>query len=358
MAIEIGDRLDEIVELIREGKKPSATVREILRWVVAERRGTYVVYLVRHELEERNLITEPDFESVYLDSEVEFVLSDYQPVESTVGESKSADDTLVEETAANDAVQNISIKYAHVEPAYKVSRLEASNRPPIYIAPDASISDAITIMLTNGFSQLPVMTSEREVKGVISWYSIGSKLALGKSGTAVRELMDDAQEIKYDDSIFLAIDVINQLDYVLVRGSDKKITGILTATDLNYQLKQVSESFMLLSEIENYIRKLIEPKFSKELLNLAKDPNDVERIIESVSDMTFGEYVRLLENQARWDMLGIKISRHIFCSKVDEARKIRNDVMHFDPDGIPADKLKSLRDFSAFLQKLHKFSLF
>ena len=35
-------------------------------------------------------------------------------------------------------------------------------------------------MLSNDFSQLPVMTGPRELKGIVSWKSIGSRLALDK----------------------------------------------------------------------------------------------------------------------------------------------------------------------------------
>ena len=35
-------------------------------------------------------------------------------------------------------------------------------------------------MLAHDFSQLPVMTTSREVKGAVSWKTIGSRLALKK----------------------------------------------------------------------------------------------------------------------------------------------------------------------------------
>jgi hypothetical protein len=38
--------------------------------------------------------------------------------------------------------------------------------------------------------------------------------------------------------------------------------------------------------------------------------------------------------------------------KFESVRKIRNEVMHFDPDGIPEKDLMTLREFSRFLQRL------
>jgi DNA-directed RNA polymerase specialized sigma54-like protein len=40
------------------------------------------------------------------------------------------------------------------------------------------------------------------------------------------------------------------------------------------------------------------------------------------------------------------------CGQLDQVRKIRNDVMHFDPAGIQATDLQSLRNFARFLRKL------
>ncbi|SNR63871.1 CBS domain-containing protein [Hymenobacter mucosus] len=357
MEITIDEKLEEVNTLISEGRSPSVTVRELLSWVLAERRGYVVVTLIRLKLKRHNLITLPDFESAYLDSEIEFVHHTYTDDET----SQDTSDTVPE--TDNDADQpDISEpvalgRYSKIEPAYKISRLEAANRSPVYVSPDSDLEHAITIMLANRFSQLPVMTNEREVKGIISWASIGSRMALGKRDSLVREFMEPHQEMRHNDSIISAINIVNQHDYVLVRKDDKRISGIVTASDLNFQFQQISESFMLLSEIENYIRRLLEPKFNVELLNTAKDPNDTERTIESVSDLTFGEYIRLLENPERWNMLNLAISRKIFCEKIDQTRKIRNDVMHFDPDGIRPEDLKSLHDFSIFLQKLHSFNL-
>ncbi len=70
---------------------------------------------------------------------------------------------------------------------------------------------------------------------------------------------------------------------------------------------------------------------------------------------TFGEYIRLLENGERWTKLGLKIDRVKFTEQLRRIRDIRNDVMHFDPDGITEDALRrpGKRRFSRFLEQLH-----
>jgi hypothetical protein len=68
--------------------------------------------------------------------------------------------------------------------------------------------------------------------------------------------------------------------------------------------------------------------------------------------LTFGEYIRLLENPERWERLQLTIDRALFCKNLDRVRAIRNDVTHFDPDGITPDDLETLRKFTNFLKQL------
>ena len=74
-------------------------------------------------------------------------------------------------------------------------------------------------MLAYDFSQLPVMVGERDVKGIVSWTSVGRGLALGGklNDTEVRECMDQARIISADKSLFDAINDIVSNQYVLIQ---------------------------------------------------------------------------------------------------------------------------------------------
>ena len=241
---------------------------------------------------------------------------------------------------------------AYGDPIYRIVRLAASTRRPLSVAPETKLEEAITHMLTNDFSQLPVMTREREVKGIITWASIGSRLAMGKNCFVAREFMEQHHEIRSDASLISAIGIIAEHQYVLVRGHDQKITGIVTASDLSLQFQQLAEPFLLLGEIENHLRKFIGQRFTPTELKSVKDPTDPKRVVSSVADLTYGEYKRLLENQERWDKLNITVDRKTCIEKFENVRRIRNDVMHFNPDGIPERDLQAIREFARFLQRL------
>ena len=337
------DRLDAIAADLRQGTEPpSTTVRDFLSWFGAQRRGYWIVASIRDHLRERGLETKPDFELAFIDSSIQFV-----PAE----QEKAGGTTLHVDAAGTESDLILPASYA--DPRYRISRLAAANRQPVSVAPTAPLEQAVTLMLANDFSQLPVMTSPREVKGTISWKSMGTRLALGRNGTSAQQFMDTHQEISAHSSLYEAIPIIVRHDYVLVRGGELIISGIITASDLSDQFGQLAEPFILLGEIENQIRRMIASKFTNEEFKAAQDPADSDREGNGAAALTFGEYVRLLQNPERWARLQMPIDRATFIKELDQVRAIRNDVMHFDPDGILPDQLERLREFSSFLDRLH-----
>ena len=242
---------------------------------------------------------------------------------------------------------------AAADPAFRVGRLLPPNSRPLSVSPDCTLNEAVTLMLRHNYSQLPVMTNERDVKGIVSWETIGPRLAIrGTPVQFVRECMKSHFEVLSTDLLFRVIGDIVENSYVLVRGEDRTITGILTTTDLSFQFQQLAEPFLLLGEIENHIRSLIDGKFTREELGSIKDDADDDRTIESVADLTLGEFIRLLGNPEYWTKSGLRVDRKVFTQELDRVRQIRNDVMHFDPDGITSEDHALLRHFLHFLHEL------
>jgi len=344
------ERLTDIANKLRDGERsPVVTVRSFLGWFFgAQRRGHWIVSYIRGLLDDASLRTEPDFESAYLDAEMHFELVD----KAEASREHTIATEIAETVTISDHKEVRVVSTAFADPTYRVSKLAAANRIPVSVKPDTTLMEAATLMLAHDFSQLPVMTNERDVKGVVSWKSIGTRLSLGQSPVTAHEAMEPHAEISADASLFTAIPLIVQHEYVLVRGSDQRIGGIVTTSDLSLQFQQMTEPFLLLGEIENHIRRLISSHFDQGELSAAKDSADGAREVETAADLTFGEYKRLLEDPGRWERLSLCIDRAVFIGLLDKVREIRNDVMHFDPDGIPENDLNALRDFARFLRTL------
>jgi predicted transcriptional regulator len=356
MPYYIPDTLKEIAEQVKQSQHPAVTVRVLLSWFGAQRRRNATVRAIREALDKLKIKAEPDIDVAYIDGLVSFsALDSSEPatpadIISTVHIPLQVGDSHTQVDSIEKELTSV------VDPTFRIGRLASANRPPLSITPDANTQEAVTLMLKNDFSQLPVMTSERTVKGLFSWKSLGSRLSLGCTCMFVREAMDSYQEVSFEASIFAAIGLIVQNECVLVRGMADKICGIVTTSDLSLQFGQLGEPFLLLGEIENHIRAMTAGKVTREELLAARDPNDPNREIEDVSDLTLGELIRLFEEPTKFLRLGLKIDRKMFIRDLEDIRRIRNEVMHFDPDGISENDLLKLRTFVEFLRRLHRLA--
>lgn len=327
----IKNSLDSIDSTDREQTFP---VRTILGWFGVSRRGAKISNKIRSELKKYELITDPDFEQVYIDKSVTF--------------KKKLSETLSD---------NLDI-----DPSHKIGRLKAANSKPTFINRDAKLSQALTLMLLNDFSQLPVMQSERSPNGFISWKTIGEKLAIPSSlsdleNKTVSDFMsDDVVIVTKDETIFSVLTQISKNDFLLIKESTNNsfITGIVTISDLNDQFHMLAKPFLLISEIENGIRQLLDKlDLTNSELEAAKNPNSSETI-ESIADLSFGGYYTLLGKPDIWSRLGLSLDRQTFIETLDKIREIRNDIMHFDPDGLDDESIKTLEEFAHFLKSLRK----
>jgi hypothetical protein len=160
-------KLSEIAtELQAGGDSPIVTVRLFLSWFFgSKRRGTWIVPYIRSCLHEARLSTLPDFESAYLNATMQFQLLAPSSIQSDLSPD------VVETVTVTDHAEVRVTNTIFADPTYRVSKLAAANNKPIVVRPDSTLTETVTALLANDFSQLPVMTNERDVKGVISWAS-------------------------------------------------------------------------------------------------------------------------------------------------------------------------------------------
>jgi CBS domain-containing protein len=333
------DWLDQIHAQAKDNQDPSVTVRELLKRFDAQRRGINVVSKIRSALAAHQLETFPDFEGEYIDNLIHFRIA------------KKSENALPSDQKGPVGQEPLT------DVAFRIGKLPAANKTPLSVKPNQTVSEAITLMLVNDYSQLPVMTTEREVKGVVSWKSISRSLGVHGMNvdSEVRNCTDAAQVISADESLFDSIDKIVNNQYVLVRNLENKIAGIVTTSDLSLQFRQLAEPFLLLSQIENQIRQIIvRGGFTREQLRAYADRKDSKELesVQSVADLTLGEYLQLLADPQSWKQLQLSLDRTIFIHRLDTIPVIRNDVMHFDPDPISDEELATLRRFTVFLQQL------
>lgn len=298
------------------------TGRDLLSRFGYARRGRWVVAEIREALEARHLRTFPDFEFEWVDNPLTVILDD----------------------GADGAEPR-----SPTDPTVRVGMLPAAHNTPVSVKRDDSLAKATTIMRMRDYSQLPIMHSEFDVKGVVSWKSIGEVHAQGAKPVNVRDCMVDAEEIGTRMPLADAAEVIYKHDYVLVRGEDNKITGILTAVDLTREFKERTYPFLLIGEIEHHLRNLILGKFTPaEFVEVAGG----DERASGPDKLTLGGYCRLLSSKERWIKLGIEVDRSVFIEHLERVRQIRNDTMHFSPEPRDESDTSELECMARFCRTL------
>lgn len=380
----IPKEIGRVATRLKDGHRVNRiTVRELLRMFRAERRGLNKVHDIRTALESLGLATDPDFESVWIDGKIRIQLKDgigVVPAAMVVGASETVDEEEVEEdqspaaegqdgadgqqpdpgeesqpaivVASEGIVETVLSEPA--DPTFRIGSLPAANKPLITVGQDDALKKAVTKMWQFDYSQLPIMHGEREVKGMISWKSIASRYAIGGECCKVQHCREDGQVVDGNGTLFDAIPTIVKHGYVLVRDpQDRRITGIVTASDLSLQFQQLAEPFLLLREIELHIRQLLQAKVSAEDLDWLASADTTAPKPKSISDLSFGGYIRLLQRAEVWVKLSLNIDQASLTAQLEEVRQIRNDVMHFDPDPMTAKQLDVLKNATKFMQQLY-----
>ena len=329
----------ELIELVKEIKKKGTsqkmTKREFI-WLFDcyEKRTSGNVWRINEYLQKEKMIVIPNYQNGWIDEEIELKGKDKAKIKNGTGENSSD---------------------GKFDPINRLSVLEAASKTPVSISRDATLEKAYHLMWKNEFSQLPIMNGDREVLGIISWQTIAKGLIAKKSSNTVKDFMtDDFIVLDENTPLFDSIKQVIKKGVVFVSNKENKIKGPVTTSDLNEQFIEQIEPYILLEQIENYIRLLLHDKIILEDILKLLTIEDENRELTSISDMTFGEYLRVIENNEMWELLGLPFDRPDFVNDLDEIRKIRNGVMHFSPDSISQSELKFLRKTSEFLMDFVK----
>lgn len=374
----IPERIRLAADRLRAGRRINRiTVRDFLGSFGAERRGSIKVQAIREVLHALDLTTEPDFEFAWIDEPISLRLKDGAKTtsassittEALAGDielegtatSLSQASTLAEPPLTSTAPDTptrseIVDGVSGEDPTFRIGSLPAANKALIVISNNAPLTKAITLMLQYDFSQLPVMQGERDVKGVITWKSIGLKLAMGQKCTSVGDCREEIRIIDSNRTLFEAIPTIVEFGYTLVRNQqDRRITGIITASDLSLQFQALSEPFLLLREIELHIRRILGKKVTESDFQILESAGISNRKVGQIEELTLGEYIRLFQHPDVWAKLALSIDATEFIQLLDRVREIRNEVMHFDRDPMTTDQLDTLKRATRFMQHLYEF---
>ncbi|MGW9083936.1 restriction system modified-DNA reader domain-containing protein [Streptomyces yangpuensis] len=315
-----------------EKRPQSLPVRELLGWWGEQGRGT-VRDKIETALANHGLVTVPPFTQVNLDATVQLQRA---ATEQEPSNAISHGDEL-------DGGEERLVR----DPGPTVGTITSSMGEVVSVSPHSTIDHAVTLLLLNDFSQLPVMAG-RQLKGAVTWKSIAQ--ARHRSGDCVlTDAIVDAREVRFDHDLVDVLPVLADTDFLLVRGAQGEI-GILTMADVALAYGTQATPFLLVGELDRRLRAVITDRFNLSDVTAVCD-RDGSRSLTSFDQLTFGDYLAVLGNPDRWEELGWPLDRAAFARRLDEIRKIRNDLMHFNPDPLPHNALAQVRGVIAILRQ-------
>ncbi|AEB45396.1 CBS domain-containing protein [Micromonospora maris AB-18-032] len=295
---------------------------------------------VEADLANHGLTTSPDFRAVNLDRVIQVVLlQDHEASES------DADDT------AETSSPNIGeLGEESVDIGLTLDNLFPHRMSLVSVAPTATFEEAITAMELNDYSQVAVLANSHTLYGSVSWESIAAAKHRdpGASfGDAIDRRARD-RVFDYDTRLLDVLSTLQQHGFIFVRDDQRKISGIVTAADVVRKYDETATPFFLIGEIDQELRHLIVNTFDEETVRQACGGAHLS--FKSLETMTMAQYQAVLNNANCWEQLGWPLSRGLFIERLDEIRRIRNNVMHFNPDPVRASEMAKLRNFLRLIQ--------
>lgn len=224
---------------------------------------------------------------------------------------------------------------------YRVSAVPSSTTRPAFVSTGDTLELAMTRMLQDNYSQLPVL-DDGALKGAVTWESI----ALAKIHKVPEKVADailpSPHIVSLDTDLLEVVDLVNSRGFILVSGQEDSIGGIITVEDLVKEFGRDRYPLVLLEEIELRLRDAVSRRCTDDDIKKSATKAD------SLSRLTMGNYTYLLQDDNIWTKLAWSgVDRGILTDLVERCRVLRNELMHYSPDPINE---KALADIEGALR--------
>ncbi|GAA3709733.1 CBS domain-containing protein [Gordonia hankookensis] len=309
----------------------SCTVRELLAYWGADSRSQLVADEIDADLVNYDLLTTPNYLKVGME---DVVLLHRRRTDTDRDEEEAADD---------DAMPTLS------EIGITLGNISFTSSDVVKVSPDSSLDEAITLMLLNDFSQLPVVAGPRSVKGAVTWQSI-ARARHRDVEAKLRDAMIPALQLPYDKELVDVLSDLQKHDFVLVMNAQRELTGIVTTADVVDAYGRLATPFLLIGELDQILRRVISDHVDigkvSSICHLSSD-----RRIVSFSQLTMAHYEAILRDDSVWETLNWPLDRNTFLEGLSDLRKVRNDVVHFNRDTVPTHVINQFRQMIRLLRE-------
>ncbi|MEV4544742.1 hypothetical protein [Micromonospora echinaurantiaca] len=323
------------------GEPRTMTVREFIGLWDLEDRDRIASEQIDADLANHGLATVPDFRAVSLDRTIRI---DVLPEDGVGDGDTEAPDDSGEATAPEVNEESVDI-------GLTLDNLFSHKMSLVSVSPSATFEEAITAMEINDFSQVAVLANAHTVYGSVSWESIAAAKHRDPEASFSDAIDRRARDrvFDYDTRLLDVLGVLQQHGFIFVRDDQRKINGIVTAADVVRKYDETATPFFLIGEIDQELRQIIANTFDEETVRQACLA--ARLTFKSLDSMSISQYQAVLANEACWDQLGWPLDRSLFIARLDDLRKVRNNVMHFNPDPVRPSEVAKLRHFLKVIRR-------
>jgi predicted transcriptional regulator len=320
------------------GEPKTVTVRELITlWDLTDRdRATSAQ--IDADLANHDLTTAPDFRAVGLDSAVR-LLEVPEPAEAAPAVAPAQAEA---EAAAGADEESIDI-------GLTLGNLLSGDWSLAWVTPTASFEEVITKLQINDYSQVAVLANQYTLHGAISWKSIAEAKHLNPAAAVSDAIDRTAKVFDYDSRLLDVLPTLQADEFIFVRDFERRVSGIVTAADVVRKYDDTATPFFLIGEVDQELRQLIMNSFEEDTVRQACKSAGTS--FKSFETMTIGQYQAVLGDPMCWQQLGWPLDRAQFVERLSEIRRVRNNVMHFNPDPPRPIDVEKLRIFLRLIRR-------
>ncbi|QUC61560.1 CBS domain-containing protein [Streptomyces sp. A2-16] len=331
-------------------KGRTVPVQDILDLFQVRVRDHRTVHRISQAFTDAGLTTLPDFAVCGLRSNVDVV-----PLASIPAQAAPVDP---EEDETEEALPSAALPQRLL-----LGDIPSARRGLLSVGPSTPLAQTTFLMRTKGVAQVPVTTGMAQIHGVVTWGSVAKMYEAGKQPTLDNAMEKDSLPVADTrQEFFSALPIIREHGYLLVRGDDGCLSGVVTAADVTDRFEGAARPFFIVGEIESLLRRCLGAALNEEAIKAVQTNKKAEHRTGQVSDLMFGDYLRLLDGDqtktslaeaadANWESLKWpNMPREQFIGRLKRVKDIRNRIAHFDEKPLPKEMIDELTTFAKVLR--------
>ncbi|MEV6246355.1 CBS domain-containing protein [Streptomyces sp. NPDC051742] len=327
-------------------------LRELLDLFDVRVRRPWNVHDIAQALTDAGLATLPDFANCAPGERVQIVA--FATAAQVTPEPDDADD------AERDPLPSAALPQR-----LRIGDLPSARGGVRCVSITSELSQATYLMRQRGYAQIPVTTGMTTLHGVITWRSLALMYEVGKESSLENAMQQESLPVAdARQEFFACLPMLSEHGYLLVRGEDGSLSGIVTQAHVVHRFESAARPFFLLGEIESLLRRWLGAKLNEEAIRAVQTNKKAEHRSGRVEDLTFGDYVYLLDGEQKkqamaqqadlnWAALQCEsLDRGQFVRHLQRVKDVRNRIAHFDAEPLP---LASMRELTAFTTLLRDY---